>query len=169
MDIDFQHISFVLRLDDEHIFSPHFSAPETKEKAAAKFFASKKIEFTENFSLPDDLILFANEAFPESAINDPLGDVHVWESWQTGTRTFPYPGKYVPLDIFEQGGKTQSPTAIGVIGECLSGLFATSGIGPWPIVRPIRKWPDFILTALSPNLHCLKVKHSLIWAEQLAI
>ena len=47
MDIDFQHISFVLRPDDEHIFSPHFSAPETKEKAAAKFFASKKIEFTD--------------------------------------------------------------------------------------------------------------------------
>ena len=48
-------------------------------------------------------MLLANEAFPESAINDPLGDLQVWESWQTGSRTFPYPGQYIPLDIFGQG------------------------------------------------------------------
>ena len=155
MDLDFLHLSFEMNADDEISFSPHFSPKETKEKLASHFSTHKKVEYSQNTSLPDDLLLLANEAFPESAINDPLGDLQVWESWQTGSRTFPYPGQYIPLDIFGQGAKVQSPTAIGVIGECLTGLFATAGIAPLPVVRPIRRWPDFILYDRSKSRFAL--------------
>ena len=108
------------------------------------FFSNKNIAYSASNHLEDDLIIFANEAFPESAVNDPLGDLRIWDLWQTGKRAFPYPGKYIPLEIFSQGTKVKSTSSMGVLGECLCGLYATAGIGPWPIVRVINRWPDFI-------------------------
>lgn len=144
MELDFNHIKYEFSPDLERMISPHFSDKEARQRLEKSFFSTKKIELSDKFILKDELILFANEAFPESAVNDPLGDLKMWNLWQTGIRSFPYPGKYLPLEIYNQGAKVQSTSSMGVVGECLAGLLATAGIGPWPIVRVINRWPDFI-------------------------
>ena len=144
LEIDFAHFKFGLSAEDERLNSPHFDQKVKKDKLFASFQSTRECEHQEQFKLPEKLILLANEAFPESAINDPLGDLHVWDLWQSGIRSFPYPGQYLPLEIFNQDAKIQSSSTVGVVGECLAGVFATAGIAPWPIVRVIRNWPDFI-------------------------
>lgn len=144
LEIDFKHVKYEFASSLERMTSPHFSDAEARQRLGESFFQQKNIEDSSMISLREDLILFANEAFPESAVNDPIGDLKIWHLWQTGIRSFPYPGQYLPLEIFSQGTKIRSTSSMGVIGECLSGLFATAGIGPWPIVRVINRWPDFI-------------------------
>ena len=144
LEIDFAHFKFGLSAEDERLNSPHFNNKIKQDKLFASFNSKRKLEYEHKFHLDDTLILFANEAFPESAINDPLGDLHVWDLWQSGVRRFPYPGQYLPLEIFSQDAKIQSASTVGVVGECLTGAFASEGIAPWPIVRVIRHWPDFI-------------------------
>jgi hypothetical protein len=105
----------------------------------ARRAASFTIAFDQN------LILAANEVFPEAAVCDPLADLEVWDEWRSGVRSFPYPGRYGRLGIRRQDAKTNSSSSTGVLGEIMAGLFAQSGIAPWVLVRVIRRWPDFIM------------------------
>ena len=89
-------------------------------------------------------IICANEVFPESAIADPISDLEIWEEWRNGTRSFPYPGKYSRLGLPEQPSKVSSNSSMGVVGEIFTGLLAQAVVSPWVLVRPIRRWPDFI-------------------------
>ena len=145
LEIDFSYYKFGMSADDEHLNSPHY-APSAKRSKLFESFQYNHVPVIENeiYKLPKHIVMFANEVYPESAISDPMGDLLVWNSWKSGIRSFPYPGKYLPLEIVNQESKIQSSSTVGVIGECFAGIFATEGIGPWPIVRVIRKWPDFI-------------------------
>lgn len=87
----------------------------------------------------------ANEVFPEAALAEPVADLEVWDEWRSGLRRFPYPGVYTRLDIFHQERKTSATSSVGVLGEIFSGLFSQSFVAPLVVVRPIRRWPDFIL------------------------
>jgi hypothetical protein len=89
-------------------------------------------------------IICANEVFPESVSADPLADLEIWDEWRQNIRRFPFPGLFSPLGITSQASKTTSPTSVGVLGEIMTGLFSQAYISPWVIVRPIRRWPDFI-------------------------
>ena len=86
----------------------------------------------------------ANEVFPEAALADPIADLEVWDEWRSGLRRFPYPGVYTRLDILRQEKKTSATSSVGVLGEILAGLFSQSYVAPLVVVRPIRRWPDFI-------------------------
>lgn len=126
--------------------SPHFSDKEKSNELVPIFESDKQLTARiPNISFDMDQIYCANEAFPESAICDPIADLEVWDEWNDGYRRFPYPGEYNPLGIRQQEGKTSSTTSVGVLGEILAGLFAQNGISPFIFVRVIRKWPDFIL------------------------
>jgi hypothetical protein len=155
LEIDFQHVKFEFPQALERITSPHFSDTESKHKLGSAFFGNKKIIYANRHNIEDGVVLFANEAFPEAAVNDPLGDLRIWNLWQTGIRAFPYPGQYLPLEIFSQGTKVKSTSSMGVLGECLCGIYATSGIGPWPVVRVINRWPDFIFFDRNSNRFAL--------------
>ena len=144
MEIDFHHYKFPFNTRDVRLNSNYYDLKTKKDILLESFNSTKKLHYKGVFTFPEKLMLLANEAFPESAINDPLGDLRVWDTWRTGGRSFPYPGVYLPLDIFNQETKIQSSSTIGVVGECLAGMFATAGIAPWPTVRVIRHWPDFI-------------------------
>jgi hypothetical protein len=89
-------------------------------------------------------IICANDVFPEAVSADPLADLEIWDEWQQNIRRFPFPGLFSPLGIAGQTGKTTSSTSVGVLGEIMCGLFSQAYISPWVIVRPIRRWPDFI-------------------------
>jgi hypothetical protein len=93
---------------------------------------------------PSQLIC-ANEVFPEAALADPIADLEVWDEWRTGLRRFPHPGIYSRLEIRRQETKTSATSSIGVLGEIFTGLLAQSFIAPTVTVRPIHRWPDFIL------------------------
>ena len=99
-----------------------------------------KIECSEN------QIRSGNEAFAEAAVADPIADLEVWDEWRSGTRYFPYPGRYSRLGITRQDDKTSSPSSVGVIGEIMAGFFAQAGESPWVLVRVVRRWPDFIFS-----------------------
>jgi hypothetical protein len=71
-----------------------------------------------------------NEAFAEAAIADPIADLEVWEEWRSGTRYFPYHGRYSRLDITRQDDKTSSPSSVGEVGEIMTGFFAQAGVSP---------------------------------------
>ena len=83
-----------------------------------------------NATISYEQLLCGNEAFPEAAVADPLADLEVWDEWRSGTRYFPYPGRYSKLDITSQDDKTSSPSTVGVLGEIMAGLFAQVGISP---------------------------------------
>ena len=100
----------------------------------AELVSARQLDFSEN------QIRSGNEAFAEAAV----ADLEVWDEWRSGTRYFPYPGRYTKLDIVRQDDKTSSPSSVGVIGEILAGFFAQAGVSPWILVRVVRRWPDFI-------------------------
>lgn len=102
----------------------------------------------------------ANEVFPEAALADPVADLEVWDEWRTGLRRFPYPGVYTRLDILRQGAKTSATSSVGVLGEILAGLFSQSFVSPLVVVRPIRRWPDFIFLAMDQRYSFVESKAS---------
>ncbi len=146
MEVKFEHYKVEL-LDEElrRYGSPHFSIKEAGE--ALQGIVNERAgrpKFSESFRFNRNHILAANEVFSECAMADPIADLEIWDEWQTGDRQFPFPGKYSRLSISEQKGKVASSTALGVLGEIFTGLFCQSYISPWVLVRPIRRWPDFI-------------------------
>jgi len=145
IDVDFEH--WRVDLPEEKL--SRYNSPHFDEAEVARYFikfaeehAHQCHSYTQTFS-PDQL-LCANEAFPEAAVADPLGDLEVWDEWRSGTRVFPYEGKFGRLGIRAQDPKTQSPSSVGVIGEIMAGIYAQAGIAPQVLVRVIRRWPDFI-------------------------
>ena len=146
MDVKFQHHKIKLQDAELRLFgSPHFSNKEAGE--AIQGIVNSRSEypiFEDCFEFDRKQILSANEVFSESAMADPLADLEIWDEWRTGAREFPFAGKYSRLSIAEQKGKVASSTALGVLGEIFTGLFCQNYISPWVLVRPIRRWPDFI-------------------------
>jgi hypothetical protein len=145
MEVDFSHWRFELTADELRKFgSPHFDKKSAGEALAAAF-EHRGISVDSGFSeFTRDHITTANQAYPESAVVDPIADLELWEEWRLGNREFPYVGRYAPLGIFRQGIKTSSPSSVGIVGEILAGLFGESVIAPAVLVRVIRRWPDFI-------------------------
>lgn len=92
-------------------------------------------------------LICANEVFPEAALADPIADLEVWDEWRTGLRRFPHPGIYSRLEIQRQDTKTSATSSVGVLGEIFTGLLSQAFIAPMMTVRPIHRWPDFILFA----------------------
>jgi hypothetical protein len=99
-----------------------------------------------NLEFSEKQIRSGNEAFAEAAVADPIADLEVWDEWRSGTRYFPYQGRYSRLGIIRQDDKTSSPSSVGVIGEIMAGFFAQAGVSPWVLVRVVRRWPDFIFS-----------------------
>lgn len=146
MKVKFEHHR--IELTDEELRkygSPHFSKKEVGEglQKIINARAGRPI-FSDTFQFHRRHILSANEVFSECATADPIADLEVWDEWQNGGRHFPFPGQYSRLSISEQKGKVASSTALGVLGEIFTGLFCQCFISPWVLVRPIRRWPDFI-------------------------
>jgi len=146
MQVDFQH--FACELEDAELRrfgSPHLSRKEAGEELRKRILprASQPV-FAHKFDFQRSQILCANEVFSESATADPLADLEIWDEWRNQERQFPYPGLYSRLGITEQPGKISNSTAVGVVGEVFTGLLSQSYISPWVLVRPIRRWPDFI-------------------------
>lgn len=98
-------------------------------------------------TLPAGQLTCANEVFPEAALADPVADLEVWQEWRSGLRQFPYPGVYARLDIWHQEMKMAATSSIGVLGEIVTGLLSQSVVAPFVVVRPVRRWPDFIYLA----------------------
>ncbi len=144
--VDFHHLEIPLNKSELRKYgSPHHKVNEVGDYFRNKLKdgdydtqSNLELEFSR------EQILCANEAYPECAVGDPLVDLEVWDEWQNGERAFPYVGAFHPLGIERQDAKAESPAAIGAIGEIFAGLFTQSGISPWVVVRPIRKWPDLI-------------------------
>lgn len=143
--VAFQHWSYVFA-DEELIRygSPHFDRKSAGQALSDAVRGGATLEESHSLDFSEKQILSANEAFPESAVADPLADLEVWDEWRSGVRTFPYPGRYGRLGIRQQDAKTNSTSSTGVLGEIMAGLFAQAGVAPWVLVRVINRWPDFI-------------------------
>jgi hypothetical protein len=102
----------------------------------------------------------ANEVFPEAALADPIADMEVWDEWRTGHRRFPHPGIYSRLEILRQEKKTVATSSVGVLGEVFAGLFSQAFVAPLVIVRPTRRWPDFILLGKDDRYSFVESKAS---------
>ncbi len=146
IEVDFQH--WVFSFPESLLIyygSPHHDESTVTRDLAEEVQKHSTLQHSHAAGFDRDHILCANEAFPEAAIADPLADLDVWDEWRSGKRTFPYPGRYIPLRIVRQEAKTSSPSSVGVLGEIFTGLYAQAGIAPMILVRVVRKWPDFIL------------------------
>lgn len=144
--VSFQHWRHqVASTDLTKYGSPHFSQ-ETAGRALTKavFFGADLADRHDDVEFDPAHILCANEAFPESAIADPLADLEVWDQWRSGNRAFPYPGRFSRLGIRRQERKVSSTSSLGVLGEVMAGVYAQAGIAPNVLVRCVRRWPDFI-------------------------
>jgi hypothetical protein len=138
-DYEFEEVDF------SRFGSPHFSNKQAGEELSRRFLSrvgepvvSRAMQFrTEQFEA-------ANEVFPESAAADPIADLEIFDEWQSGTRAFPFPGRYSRLGLTKQDVKISSSTSVGIIGEIFTGLLSQAFISPWVTVRPIRRWPDFV-------------------------
>jgi hypothetical protein len=146
LDVHFKHLACELTEQELCRFgSPHVNRKEVydelfpliKQRTGAGGF-STDIAFTRN------QIFCANEVFPEAVSADPLADLEIWHEWRQSIRRFPYPGLFSPLAIAAQNEKTTNPTSVGVIGEIFAGILSQAYIAPWVVVRPIRRFPDFI-------------------------
>jgi len=146
MEINFMHLKHIFEESSLMRYtSPHFSNSEAGSEI--RNIVLKGLEKQHEFFGMEFLreqLLCANEVFPEAAVADPFADLEIWNEWRSGSRAFPYPGKYSRLGITVQEPKTSSKISIGMIGEIFAGLFSQSYLGPWVLVRVIRRWPDFI-------------------------
>lgn len=131
--------------------SPHFDWKQVGQAVTDIFRSSGTVRQKGRLTFSRDLIAVANHAYPEAALVDPVADLELWEEWRQGLREFPYLGRYAPLGIFQQSGKTSSTSSLGVLGEVLAGRWAESLIAPTILVRVVRRWPDFILFARVDN------------------
>lgn len=138
------------RVDLENDWLIRYGSPHYESRAKSELFEICKIHahrvtaIQKPLFIPRAQIILANEVFPEAAMADPLADLEIWDEWNSGTRAFPYPGQYSRLGLVTQQGKTSAPSSVGVLGEIMAGLFAQVYIAPWPLVRVVRYWPDFI-------------------------
>lgn len=146
INVHFTHLT--CEFDDAELCrfgSPHVNKKELGQQLLPKIqqrTASTKRELTLEFTRSQ--IICANEVFPEAVSADPLADLEIWDEWQQNIRRFPYPGLFSPLGIVEQASKATNSTSVGVLGEIMSALLSQAYIAPLVIVRPIRRWPDFI-------------------------
>lgn len=145
--LHFEHWSYKFTEDNLRYCSPNKSIKEIKSKLrSAVNDASKVFETEFPIEIDENLLLCANEAFPEAALADPLADIKIWDEWRSGARVFPYPGVYARLSINQQLGKKNSTSSIGVIGEIIAGILGQALISPDVLVRVIGAWPDFIFS-----------------------
>jgi hypothetical protein len=144
--VDFNHYKIVLGDDVlSRLGSRYFPKAEAGKGLRAwvlRNVGSPRYKMAMDFE--KDLIISANEVYPEAAMADPVADLEVWDEWRTGLRSFPYEGVYTRLNIFHQENKTSATSSVGVLGEILAGRFAQEYVAPIVSVRPIRRWPDFI-------------------------
>jgi len=124
--------------------SPYFDRKTAGQVLAQDLLQKAVRTHSEFFQFDRAQVACANEAFPETAVADALADLEIWDSWSSGLRIFPYPGKFSRLGLTRQESKTASNTATGVIGEIFAGLFGQAGISPEVLVRNVLHWPDFI-------------------------
>jgi hypothetical protein len=143
--VSFQHWRYTFGDDMLSRYGSRYFSRREAGKAFAHDIhkrATREVDLSLDFA--ESQILCGNEAFPEVAVFDPIGDLEVWDEWRSGTRDFPYPGRYSRLGIKEQKKKSSSPASVGVLGEILAGFFAQAGVSPWVLVRGVWRWPDFI-------------------------
>ena len=124
--------------------SPYHSIKDAAQAVWANLTKNAVKIQDENFDVEISQVISGNEAFPESALADPIADLELWEEWASGKRVFPYPGKFSRLGVTKQESKTAAPSSIGVVGEIFAGLFSQAVVSQNILVRSIRKWPDFI-------------------------
>lgn len=148
LDVSFEHWACELHAKELRKWgSPHFDWKQVGQAVTEIFRSRAQRRNDGTLSFSRSLIAVANHAYPEAALVDPVADLELWEEWRQGLREFPYLGRYAPLGIFHQSGKTSSASSVGVLGEVLAGRFAESMIAPTVLVRVVRRWPDFILLA----------------------
>ena len=157
VEVKFEHWKYEFSEEDLQYGSPNKSTTAKSMLRSALTAGAKKI-IEKSITFTEKQILCANEAFPESALADPLADLRVWNEWRSGVRIFPYPGIYSRLSITNQPGKANSPSSVGVIGEIMAGLFGQVLIGPDILVRVIRQWPDFIFYPVNGRYGFLEAK-----------
>ena len=124
--------------------SRYFSRKDAGVEYARDIHQRSEIISSLGLDFSEGQIHSGNEAFAEAAVADPIADLEIWDEWRSGTRSFPYAGRYSRLDITRQDVKTSSPSSVGVVGEIMAGFFAQAGVSPWVLVRVVRRWPDFI-------------------------
>lgn len=148
LDVSFEHWFCDLNAKELRKWgSPHFDWKQVGQAITEIFRMRGQKRNGGTLTFSRNLIAVANHAYPEAALVDPVADLELWEEWRQGLREFPYLGRYAPLGIFHQSGKTSSASSVGVLGEVLTGRFAESMIAPTVLVRVVRRWPDFILLA----------------------
>jgi len=143
--VSFQHWQYEFS-DDllSRYGSPHFARNDAGSILSKEIYRNAVLGTNVQIPFSYEQILCGNEAFPEAAVADPIADLDVWNEWRSGTRYFPYPGRYSKLGITKQDDKISSPSSVGVLGEIICGIFTQAGISPWILVRVVRQWPDFI-------------------------
>lgn len=145
IEVDFKAFDYTISEDLLIRYgSPYFDRKTAGEVLARDLLENAVRTHSDLYQFQRSQIVCANEAFPETAVADSLADLEIWNSWNSGLRIFPYPGKFSRLGLTRQEGKTASTTATGVIGEIFAGLFGQAGISPEVLVRNVLHWPDFI-------------------------
>lgn len=153
IQVHFQHWQY--EISSEYLTrygSPYYSKNEAGAAIWGQMANSATCTQDAHIDLQESQVTCGNEAFPESALADPLADLRVWDEWVSGNRVFPYPGKFSRLGVTRQESKIAAPTSVGVLGEIITGLFSQAIISPQVLVRAIRHWPDFIFY-LSGDLY----------------
>ncbi|MCB0703263.1 MAG: hypothetical protein KDC55_11205 [Ignavibacteriae bacterium] len=146
VNVKYKKWSFVMNDEELTMYgSPYFSESQVGKYFYDRFRSELYTPIQDTVKIPYEVFICANEAFPESALNDPIADLKLYDQWRNNTRQFPYVGKYLPLGISKQDSKTQNSGSVGVFGEVLAGMFIQHLVSPSFIVRPIRHWPDFIV------------------------
>lgn len=143
--VHFQHWQY--EITSEYLTrygSPYYSKNEAGAAIWNQMVSLAKCAQQENLEIPEAQVTCGNEAFPESALADPLADLRIWDEWVSGNRVFPYPGKFSRLGVTHQESKIAAPTSVGVLGEIIAGLFSQALVSPQVLVRSIRRWPDLI-------------------------
>ena len=142
--VSFEHYKFLITEELKSYNSGYFDNAERKAVLLEEFNRRSQLVSRGEAEFHRNQILCANEVFPEAAVANPLADLEVWNLWKSGYRHFPYLGTYRKLNITSQLPKTNSPSSVGVLGEIIAGLFGQAIISPFVLVRPIRRFPDFI-------------------------
>jgi hypothetical protein len=147
VSVSFEHWSYTFSPDLLRKYgSRYFSANEAGINYRDDIYTRSSLVSTHNLVFTASQLVAGNEAFPEAAVADPISDLRVWDEWRTGSRYFPYPGRYRTLGITRQDAKIPSPSSVGVLGEIMAGFIAQVGISPFVLVRVVRRWPDFIFS-----------------------
>ncbi len=140
----------------------HCSSYRKKNETESLFYDSLKSSAIQKeetkVNITEQQVLYANEVFPEAAIVNPLEDLRCWETWRSGAKIYPYPGKYARLSINNQLPKNSSPSSVGVLGEIIAGIIGQAIISPNIVTRVINRWPDFIFCPINKRYSFLEAK-----------